>query len=576
MTLYRKYRPTTFSQITGQDNIKSILTEELKSGHIAHAYLFSGPRGTGKTSMARIFAKALNCQKLDKKSGESCDKCDMCKDFIEAKMQDLIEVDAASNRRIEDIRELRENIKYSPSKAEYKVYIIDEVHMLTGESFNALLKTLEEPPKHAIFILATTELHKIPETIFSRCQHFNFKKLSLTETLERLKMIVSEEKVKVDEDVLKEIARKSGGALRDAESLLGQILAIGKKSITVDDATLFLPKVGFTKILDWLEFLSKKNAQSALETVSQLDEEGANLEFFLEQTLETARQAMLFKVTDSSQYLELNFSPQETAKIKEIASQTDVVHLRKIVVELLRASQDMSLSPEIPTLPIELAVIIICEDENRPPLVGKPIQTFSKESASLQSANLAEEANFSKESRINNSTRLNDSQSNKQSEVAISQEPQFNGSKDVEPLKQEQKKDFSGSKHSLEEILDGWGEVLTKVKNKSQALNFILGVAEPIGVKEGIVELAFKYRLQQEKVVEHSNRQVLEEIIEEVYGAPYRLEPSLKEDMEIASASADKNKDELADAESGDNVSDEEILIKTAMEVFDGAVLESK
>ena len=226
-TLYRKYRPQTFKEVVGQNHIKTTIQSELESGKIAHAYLFSGPRGLGKTTMARLFAKAVNC--LNRKEGESepCNVCDACKEVIEAKSLDVIEIDAASHTGVDNVREnIINNSRFTPTSRKYKVFIIDEVHMLSTAAFNALLKTLEEPPAHAIFILATTEIHKVPQTIISRCQHFDFRKVSENDIFKRLSLIVTQEGKSVDKSVLESIAYYAEGCIRDAESLLGQILSL--------------------------------------------------------------------------------------------------------------------------------------------------------------------------------------------------------------------------------------------------------------------------------------------------------------------------------------------------------------
>ncbi len=508
MTLYRKYRPTNFSEVVGRVAIKKILTEELRTEKIAHAYLFSGTRGTGKTTIARILAKSLNCENRDKETSEPCNNCKSCISINESRSQDLVEIDATSNRRIEEIRELREHVKYVPSSGTYKVYIIDEVHMLTPQAFNALLKTLEEPPAHVIFILATTELHKIPETIFSRCQHFSFGKLTLEEITNRLNYLIEQEKASIDNDVVQDIARRSGGALRDAESLLGQILSIGKDNITADDASLFLPKVGFRKTIAWLRSLVEKDANNALSSLNDLEEEGVNLVFFLQEALEIARQLVLYSATVDKGRLKLYFSDDEINEIENIVKLTSANELRQLTVLLLRASQDMKLSPDLPILPIELAVVELCAGDSSSKNISEPVKKESPKT------------------------------------------------KIIEPVEAPKQVDSvqAVTQHSLEEILDGWGEVLTKAKDKSQALNFVLGVAQPVAINGSTLELGFKYRLQQEKVSEIKNRDIVETIIKEVYGTSYRIEPKVNDDMDIK-----KPKEE-----------DDE-MVKAALEVFKGA-----
>ncbi|EKE18522.1 MAG: hypothetical protein ACD_9C00308G0001, partial [uncultured bacterium] len=231
--LYRKYRPLTFSDVIGQGHIVQTLSNAILNNRVGHAYLFTGPRGTGKTTMARIFARAVNCQ--NPKGADPCLECDVCKNITQGMSLDIFEIDAASNTGVDNIRELRENVKFPPSQAKFKVYIIDEVHMLSTGAFNALLKTLEEPPAHVIFILATTEIHKVPETIISRCQRYDFTRLSLEHIIEKLSTIAKNENVSIEKNALEMIAIASEGGMRDAESLLSQVMALEDKKITAKE-----------------------------------------------------------------------------------------------------------------------------------------------------------------------------------------------------------------------------------------------------------------------------------------------------------------------------------------------------
>src|SRR6516165_731597 len=231
--LARRYRPQQFGDLVGQEAVAQALINALQSGRVAHAYLFSGARGVGKTSTARILAKALNCVKGP--TPTPCDECDICKGIATGEDVDVLEIDGASNRGIDEVRELRRNVAFAPSRARYKIYIIDEVHMLTKEAFNALLKTLEEPPPHVKFIFATTDVHKVPVTILSRCQRFDFGGISLARIVERLKQIVGTEDTKADDEALELIARRAGGSMRDAQSLLDQLLAFGSGKLTAED-----------------------------------------------------------------------------------------------------------------------------------------------------------------------------------------------------------------------------------------------------------------------------------------------------------------------------------------------------
>ncbi|MEK7519244.1 MAG: DNA polymerase III subunit gamma/tau, partial [Patescibacteria group bacterium] len=263
LVLYRKYRPQNFSEIIGQEHVVQTLKNALQKGLISHAYLFSGSRGSGKTTIARLLSKAVNCEKL--KGSEPCNACSSCKEIQEGRAIDLIEIDAASHRGIDEMRELRDGIKFAPAKSKYKVFIIDEAHQLTKEAANALLKTLEEPPRHAIFILATTEIHKMIPTIISRCQRFDFRKLTIEEIIKRLELLAKKEKVNIEKAALELIALNSGGSLRDAESLLDQVLTFsgvlsGKGQIKAEDIKELLGLVEVRLVSQFCDYLVQKKA----------------------------------------------------------------------------------------------------------------------------------------------------------------------------------------------------------------------------------------------------------------------------------------------------------------------------
>ncbi|MBS5965405.1 MAG: DNA polymerase III subunit gamma/tau [Finegoldia magna] len=263
--IYRKYRPDTFDKVYGQKHITDILKNQIETKNISHAYIFSGSRGTGKTSCAKIFARAINC--LDLQDGNPCNKCENCMSSLEESTLDIVEMDAASNRRIDDIRELRDKVIYPPTKLKYKVYIIDEAHMITNEGFNALLKIMEEPPKHLVFILATTELDKIPQTILSRCQRYEFKMINAKDISDNIKYILNDLSRKMDDDAIELIANKADGAMRDALSILDQVLSIEKENITKQDINDILGIVDNTGIFKLVNSIIKNNATEVLDNL---------------------------------------------------------------------------------------------------------------------------------------------------------------------------------------------------------------------------------------------------------------------------------------------------------------------
>lgn len=290
--LYRKWRPQKFSELIGQDHIRDILLCALAQKRISHAYLFSGPRGSGKTTTARLLAKALNCQK-ERKNPEPCNQCLSCQEIIKGIALDLIEIDAASNRGIEEIKSLREKIKFTPSQNKYKIFVIDECHMLTKEAFNALLKTLEEPPSHIVFVLATTEVHKVPGTILSRCQRFDFRRIKEKDLLKRLSHIAFKEGFEIEEGGKKIIAKKAEGSARDAVGFLDLLFSRGFKKITTEDVENILGQVDIEKIEKFYNLLKNKETAFCLSFLNEYAEEGNDLFVFTSNLIEYLREKLL-------------------------------------------------------------------------------------------------------------------------------------------------------------------------------------------------------------------------------------------------------------------------------------------
>ena len=341
LVLYRKYRPQEWEEVIGQEHVVRTLTNALKLERVGHAYLFGGPRGTGKTTIARLLAKSLGCADLD-----------------------LIEIDAASNRGIDEIRQLREGVKFSPTAGKYKVFIIDEVHQLTKEAFNALLKTLEEPPAHAIFILATTEAHKVPETILSRVQQFAFKRLSAAEIIKKLQKIVSAEKIKINDSALRLIANYAGGSYRDAESMLEQLRIWDDKMIEESDIEELLGAVNFEKVKVMTDYLGGADAKGAIDYVGMLAEKGTDLEMFAKALVSHLRKIMLIKVDSSLvNLMAQELTADQTEVVKKQAEVFSLNSVAQAVKIIMVAQNDIKRSP-IPSLPIELAVVEIINNKN--------------------------------------------------------------------------------------------------------------------------------------------------------------------------------------------------------------------
>jgi len=297
--LYRKYRPQGWAEVIGQEHVVQTLRNAIVADRVAHAYLFAGPRGTGKTTLARLLAKAVNCLNEDK-AKRPCNECENCKAVNENRFMDLIEIDAASNTSVDDVRDLRDKINFSPSQGKYKIYIIDEVHMLSTAAFNALLKTLEEPPPHAIFVLATTEIHKIPATVLSRCQRHEFRRVPVDEIVGQLKAIAKAEKIQVDDDALATIARQAGGGLRDAISLLDQLASTGTK-ITLQLTQTVLGTATSQTVLDLIASIRDHKPADGLDTIHRALDSGADPRSLARQIVEYLRGLMLVQLGNGDQ-----------------------------------------------------------------------------------------------------------------------------------------------------------------------------------------------------------------------------------------------------------------------------------
>ena len=298
----RKWRPQNFSSVAGQEHITETLKNAIKNNRIAHAYLFTGPRGVGKTTTARIFAKALNC--TNPKNAEPCNECENCVDIQNSQLLDVIEIDGASNRGIDEVRTLRESVKYAPTRGKYKIYIIDEVHMLTKESFNAFLKTLEEPPEHTIFIFATTDVHKVPLTIISRCQRFDFRRIQMDTIKETLVNIAKAENIKIDDKTLTIISKKADGALRDAESYFDQVVSFCGDKIDAETVAKMLNLIDDEIYFEISDAILNKNFKTVFEVTNKIYGNGWDFIDFMEGLIEHFRNIMTVVLTEKTSLTE--------------------------------------------------------------------------------------------------------------------------------------------------------------------------------------------------------------------------------------------------------------------------------
>ena len=354
--LYRKFRPLTFSEMVGQEHITRTLKNQINAGRVGHAYLFNGGRGTGKTSGAKILARAVNC--LNPKDGEPCNECEICKGALDGSLTDIVEMDAASNNSVEDIRQIRDEVNFLPTKAKYRVYIIDEVHMLSTGAFNALLKTLEEPPAHVKFILATTEPQKLPATILSRCQRFDFKKISNEDIAKRLKFVCDESNIEISEGALKIISVLSQGAMRDALSILERCIQDGTNKIDEDQVRDLVGIPKLTYINKILNSIIDYNVEESLKTVDEVLKEGKDLNNLLWEIIKFAKDALVYK---TSKTLDI-YSEEEIKLIDEIANKVTKERLISIIYELSNIENDIKYSSQ-KTIIFEVGIIKLCNGE---------------------------------------------------------------------------------------------------------------------------------------------------------------------------------------------------------------------
>lgn len=502
--LYQKYRPQKFSEIFGQNHIKATLQNEILRQQISHAYLFCGPRAVGKTTLARVFAKAINCQNRKDNEFEPCNECAICQSINSFNNLDVIEIDAASNTGVDNVRENIISLsRVKSSNNNYKVFIIDEVHMLSLSAFNALLKTLEEPPKNVIFILCTTEIYKVPLTIISRCERFDFKRISVSDMISKLESITKSEGLEVEREVLELVALKSDGHLRDAESLLSQIIAVSGKKIDIASANLVIPYNNLEENIKLLEFISKKDVASAIKSINEISTNGINLKNFLNDLVELLRKMILSKINDSlSTVLGLDLSEKLEIKISELNRNFSISDLVRITEEFLEANKNLS-SALIAQLPLELAIISICNN------IESNIATTLKSNSDKKTINI--------------------NSNNEEKNVSLNSETEK-----VKETKVIEKKSLS-SKDSilLTDIESRWAEFITKLKPHNHSLSFILQSCKISGLQDQKIFLSFKYKFHKDRLDSPDMKKIVEEVLREVFSSDLKVESTIDENLEI-------------------------------------------
>ena len=536
-TLYRQYRPQNFAEILGQNYVKTILQNEIASGNIAHAYLFCGPRAVGKTTMARVLAKAVNCLQIKAGEFEPCDKCDNCLSINNGRNLDIVEIDAASNTGVDNVREnIISSSRVGSPTNKYKVFIIDEVHMLSISAFNALLKVLEEPPTHVIFVLCTTELHKIPSTIISRCQRFDFKRLSVSDMVQKMKHIVELEKIEVEDGVLEAVARHSDGYMRDAESLLGQIMAVGDHKITRSDVDLVIPRSDFAEIIKLIEHLNNKDAAKAISLVNALFNDGFNLKSFLLDAVEVLRKMMLDKLSPNlANGLGLDYGDSLEIEINKLNAELKLEQIALYAETFSAAINDLKYSAII-QLPLELAIINLCTAVKVVPEIVTT--TISAKTISNNPTNSITQVNVVKE------------------EVKTT------------PVKIVVKNPGSVS---ADLITERWNEVLLKVKPINHSLYFVLQSSRVDDFSDNIITLVFKYKFHKDRIMSPEVKTSLENILAEVYGANLGINAILDENLDLASVVVESAPVESSAA--AENTKPDDNIINNILNTFGGEIV---
>ncbi len=524
--LYRQYRPLVFDGVIGQQHVTTTLMNQIKSGRIAHAYLFAGTRGTGKTSTARIFARAVNC--LDLRDGNPCNSCEICGRALSGRLIDIIEIDAASNRGVDEIRDLREKVKYPPAEGRYRVYIVDEVHMLTAEAFNALLKTLEEPPAHVIFILATTEPHKLPATVLSRCQRFDFKRLSVPEITELMDHVVKKAGIEIERDALELIAGCVDGAARDALSLLDQCAASGREKLTLDRVVSILGMAHDKLLFGLSEGLAKRDAAGCIKLINRAVMDGRDTGQLFKDIIHHLRDVLIAKVSPSG------LSDMSKEKIKALVALAGGMETNTLIraINLLSDAQAKARWSPYPAVLLEVAVVKMCEpsmDESFEGLMDRvsrleDILQTGKGAAAVPQRDKTPETTAPAPVETGDDSTKNDS-----GEPGSEPGSESGGEQDKEPYKKDKHEAAAANQSrgdiTLEQLIKAWDKVLKRLEKGKMGLYTLIRDSKPIKVNGTALVIGSRelYEINREIANSEANRKALADAVFAVTGARFEV-----------------------------------------------------